>query len=348
VTVSEFGRLPTGDPVRCFHLHGPTGLDARLLDYGGLVISLRTPDRTGTPGEVVLGFDDLEAYLTRSPFFGAIVGRYANRIAGGRFTLDGRTCTLAVNNGPNHLHGGLRGWDKHFWTAEPFTEGDAPGLRLHYVSADGEEGYPGRVDVSVTYRLTDDHALRVDCEATTDAPTVINVTQHSYFNLSAAPDVLGHEVTLFADRYVPVDPTLVPLGTLAPVDGTPFDFRAPTPIGLRIDAPDDQLRYGKGYDHTFVVNRTGPGLAEAALVVAPDTGRTLAMATTQPGFQFYTGNALSTMPGRSGETYGRHAGFCLESQHFPDSPNQPAFPSPVLRPGERYAWTTVYRFGLAE
>jgi aldose 1-epimerase len=319
-----------------------------LLDYGGIVVSIRVPDRAGQFDDVVLGFDTLEDYTARSPFFGATIGRYANRIARGRFTLDGVAHTLATNNGPNHLHGGPRGWDKVIWRGEPFDGPDRSGVRLRYTSADGEEGYPGTVEVEVTYVLTDASELRIDCRATTDAPTIINVTQHTYFNLAgnAANTILDHRIQLLADRYTPVDGTLIPTGALAPVADTPFDFRTPAPIGARIDEPDEQLVFGEGYDHNYVINRTGPGLVPAARVAEPTSGRTLEASTTEPGLQFYTGNHLpAALSGKSGRTYGRRAGFCLETQHFPDSPNQPAFPSAVLRPGHEYRWTTVYAFG---
>jgi len=349
VLETPFGQLPGGPVVRRFALQNSHGLSMDLLDYGATIASLRVPDRFGELDDVVLGFDDLDAYLTRSPFFGATVGRYANRIAGGRFTLDGQTYTLVKNNGPNHLHGGTRGWDKVLWSAEPLTESDRAAVRLTYSSADGEEGYPGEVTATLVYALTDDNELRIDCRATTDKATVINVTQHSYFNLAGvrADTVLDHSLQLFADRYTPVDETLIPVGELAPVADTPFDFRRPTAIGTRIDAAHEQLRFGEGYDHNFVVNRDAPGLAPIAHVVDPLSGRTLDASTTEPGFQFYTGNHLPhALPGRGGRVYGKRAGFCLETQHFPDSPNQPAFPSTVLRPGHEYRWTTVYRFGV--
>jgi aldose 1-epimerase len=346
---APFGALPNGHPVRRFTLGNAHGLTLDLLDYGGTITAIHTPDRSGAFDDVVLGFDDMNAYLTRSPFFGATIGRYANRIARGRFTLDGQTYSLALNNGPNHLHGGLRGWDKVMWQAEPFEEDDRSGVRLRYVSPDGEEGYPGAVTVQVTCALTDDNDVRLDCHATANAPTIINVTQHTYFNLagSRSDTVLDHQMQLFADQYTPVDATLIPTGELAPVAGTPFDFRNPTRIGERIDGADEQLRFGDGYDHNFVVNRTGHGLAPVARAVEPRTGRVLEAFATQPGVQFYTGNHLpAALPGKEGRIYTKRAGFCLETQHFPDSPNQPSFPPAVLRPGEEYGWTTIYRFGV--
>jgi aldose 1-epimerase len=293
---------------------------------------------------VALGFDSLEPYLKGHPFFGAIAGRYGNRIAKGRFALNGKTYSLAVNNGPNHLHGGVKGFDKHVWQAQV---SGSNALVLTRRSPDGEEGYPGNLDVRITYTLTDRNELVVDYHATTDKPTPVNLTQHTYFNLAGQGDILGHEMAIEADRYTPVDSDLIPTGELAPVAGTPFDFRTPTAIGARIDASNPQIANGRGYDHNWVLNRSGSGLQPAAHVFDPVSGRTLDVFTTEPGVQFYTGNFLDgTLTGKGGTVYRRRTGFCLETQHFPDSPNQPAFPSTILEPGREYRTQTVFRFGV--
>jgi len=351
VTKSSFGALPDGRGVDAYTLTNAGGMRVRVLTYGGIIQSLETPDSHGRLGDVVLGFDSLDQYVRESPYFGAIVGRYANRIARGRFTLDGRTYTLAVNNGPNALHGGIRGFDKVIWDARAFTKGDSVGVALSYVSADGEEGYPGTLRVTVTYTLTGANELVVDYDATADRATPVNLSQHSYFNLSAgrSDDVLGHVLRIAASRYTPVDSTLIPLGTLVPVAGTPFDFRTPTAIGARIGAADAQLRSAGGYDHNFVLDRAASGLTHAARVVEPGSGRTLDVYTDQPGLQFYSGNFLDgTLRGKEGRVYAHRGGFCLETQHFPDSPNQPAFPSTIVRPGTAYRTRTVFRFGITE
>jgi aldose 1-epimerase len=352
ITRAPFGTLPTGEQVQAFTLTNARGLEMRVLDYGGIIFSLRTPDRTGNLGDIVLGFDDLQGYVKSSPYFGAITGRYANRIAKGRFTLDGTTYKLAVNNGPNALHGGLKGFDKVVWQAEPSADSTAVRLVLRYTSADGEEGYPGTLRTTVTYTLSDNNQLAVDYEATTDKPTPLNLTQHTYFNLAGegSGTVLDHVVTIDADRYVPIDSTSIPTGDLPSVGGTPFDFRKPMPIGARIDQPDQQLKNGNGYDHTFVLNRPqgSSGLVHAAHVTEPISGRTLDVSTTEPGVQFYTGNFLDgKVVGKNGHAYPRRGGFCLETHHFPDSPNQPQFPSTILRPGETYRSRTVFTFGVA-
>ena len=350
VTLSpDFGRTADGRVVELITLRNLNGVEARVVTYGGIIVSLQTPDRDGALDDIVLGFETLQPYLDGSPYFGSIIGRYGNRIANGRFTLDGTEYQLATNDGPNHLHGGVTGWDKVVWAAEPFQNAEGVGVVLRYTSADGEEGYPGRVSAEVTYTLTDANELRVDYLATTDAPTVINLTQHSYFNLagSRADDILGHELMINADRYTPVDGTLIPTGELAPVEGTPFDFRQLTAIGARIGEDHVQLVRGRGYDHNWVLSRSGDGLMPAARVVEPVTGRTLEIATTEPGLQFYAGNFLDgTITGKGGRVYGHRSGFCLETQHFPDSPNHENFPSTVLRPGEEYRSQTVFRFGV--
>ena len=352
VTRAAYGTLPTGEQVHAFTMRNARGIEMRVLDFGGIIVSLRTPDRTGNPGDIVLGMDDLAGYVKSSPYFGAIVGRYANRIAKGEFTLDGTTYKLAVNNGPNALHGGLRGFDRVVWQTEPSADSSGARLVFRYTSADGEEGYPGTLHATVTYTLTDRNELAIEYQATADKPTPINLTNHSYFNLAGegSGTVLDHVLTIDADRYVPVDSTFIPTGALASVAGTPFDFRKPTPIGARIDQPDQQLKNGHGYDHTFVLNRPAgsSGLVHAAHVAEPTSGRTLDVATTEPGVQFYTGNFLDgKVVGKNGHAYPRRGGFCLETHHYPDSPNKPQFPSTVLRPGETYHSRTVFTFGVA-
>jgi len=352
-----FGMTHRGEAVSLYTLKNAHGMQAKVLDYGGIIVSLRVPDRNGRLDDVVLGFDSLGDYERGSPYFGAIIGRYGNRIARGRFTLDGRTYTLATNNGPNHLHGGVRGFDKVIWSVTPFQRSDSVGLVMNYTSPDGEEGYPGTLRATVTYTLTDKNEFIFDYQATTDRPTPVNLTQHSYFNLAGdgKGDILGHVVTLNADRFTPVDSTLIPTGEIKSVAGTPFDFRTSTAIGARIDRNDEQLRYGRGYDHNFVLNKGGRGgkggiegdVTLAAHVYEPTTGRVMEISTTEPGLQFYSGNFLdSTLRGKQGVVYGHRSGFAMETQHFPDSPNKPAFPSTILRPGEEYRSRTIYRFGV--
>lgn len=345
VVVTPIGVSPDGDSVHRVTLVNAAGMEVQALTWGAIITSIKVPDRAGALGDVVLGHETLDGYVKASPYFGAVAGRYANRIAKGKFTLDGVTYTLAVNNGPNALHGGLKGFDKVTWKAEPFHRTGAVGVTMKYVSRDGEEGYPGTLTAAVTYTLTDDNTLRIDYEATTDKATPVNLTQHSYFNLTGHGDVLAHEVTLAADRYLPVDSTLIPIGVLAPVEGTPFDFRTPHTVGERIGAADAQLAIGHGYDHTFVLTRPDTGLALAARVHDPASGRILEVRTTEPGIQFYTGNFLDgTIVGKGGAAYGPRAALCLESHHFPDSPNQPAFPSTILRPGAVYRSSTTWTF----
>ena len=347
VTRAPFGSLADGTAVELFTLTNAGGLEIRAMTYGGIIVSLKTKDRAGKLDDIVLGYDNVAGYVKQNPFFGTIVGRYGNRIAKGQFTIDGKTYPLAKNNGPNHLHGGIRGFDKVVWKGEPFQKGDTVGVVFTHTSPDGDEGYPGKLDARVTYTLTNANELRVDYQATTDKPTHVNLTQHTYFNLAGAGtrDILGHELTLAADRYTPVDSTLIPTGELAPVEGTPFDFRKPHAIGARIEAAHEQIKHGGGYDHNWVLNRTGDGLVKAIEVHEPTTGRTLQIATTEPGVQFYTGNFLDgTITGKGGHVYKRRYGFCLETQHFPDSPNKPNFPSVILKPGDTYTQTTVYKF----
>jgi aldose 1-epimerase len=345
--VDHFGTTPAGEDVELYTLRNTHAVEVRITNYGGIVTRLLVPDGDGIPGDIVLGYDSLSSYLAGSPYFGAIVGRYGNRIARGRFVLDGTEYTLARNNGENHLHGGLKGFDKVVWQAEPY-EGEAEtGLRLSYVSDDGEEGYPGRLSVTVTYALTNENELRIEYQAETDKPTVVNLTHHSYFNLAGhdSGDILGHELELAASRYTPVDSGLIPTGELRPVAGTPMDFREPISIGARIEEADEQLRFGGGYDHNFVLDGYDGSLRFAARVYEPTSGRVMEVYTTEPGIQFYSGNFLDgSNVGKGGTPYEYRSGFCLETQHFPDSPNQPQFPSTVLRPGERYESTTVYRF----
>ena len=344
---TPFGVMPDGTSVDLFTLDNTNGTRLTATNYGGIIVSLMVRDRAGNLGDVVLGFDALSGYLDNSPYFGAIVGRYANRISQGRFVLDGATYRLAQNDGLHHLHGGRRGFDKAVWQAEPFESGKGTGLLLRHVSPDGDEGYPGTLTVEVRYSLTEADEVVVDYEATADAPTPVNLTQHTYFNLAGGEDILGHELLLEADSFIPVDSTMIPGGRIAPVAGTPFDFRAATPIGERIGAPDEQLEYAGGYDHTFVL-RGGNDLTRAARVVEPGSGRTLEVFTTEPGLHFYSGNFLDgTITGKGGRIYGHRAGFSLETQHYPDSPNRTEFPSTTLRPGERYRSRTVYAFGVS-
>jgi aldose 1-epimerase len=348
VTGDRFGTTRDGVDVELYTIRAGR-LEMRAITYGGVIVSLRAPDRRGRLDDIVLGHDTLEGYLERSPYFGAIVGRVANRIAHGHFTLDGVTYRLAANEGAHHLHGGRRGFDKVHWTATPFAAASEAGVRFSHTSPDGDEGYPGTLGVSVTYALTDRDELRVEYDASTDRPTVVNLSQHTYFNLSGPLDeqVLDHLLAIDAEHYTPIDATLIPTGEIAPVAGTPFDFRAPTRIGARIDGADEQLANAGGYDHNFVLRREGGNtLAHAARATHPPSGRTLDVSTTQPGLQFYSGNFLDgTIRGKEGRSYAHRVGFCLETQHFPDAPNQPAFPSIVLRQGEPYRSRTAFAFG---
>jgi aldose 1-epimerase len=347
VSRSEFGTLPDGTTIEAFTWSNRSGIELRAITLGCTIVSLAVPDRDGVPGDIVLGHDRLEAYLRHTAYFGAVVGRYANRIAQGRFPLDNRIVELTRNEGPHHLHGGVYGFDKQLWAAIGVSCAEGTGVVFSRVSPDGEEGYPGTLNARVRYLLNDANELRVDYEADTDRPTIVNLTQHSYFNLSAGAvdDVLGHRLTLSADVYTPVDHELIPTGALEQVSGTPFDFRSPTPVGARIDSPDAQLDYGLGYDHNWVIRRDGPGLVRAARLADPSSGRTLDVFTTEPGVQFYSGNRLDGRTiGKRGDVYNPRAGLCLETQHFPDAPNHPQFPSAVVRPGIRYRSQTVFRF----
>jgi aldose 1-epimerase len=352
VGVAPFGTLPSGEPVQVYTLTNANGLEVRAIDFGGVILSLRVPDREGLLDDVVLGFDELAPYTDRSPYFGSLIGRYGNRIREGRFELDGRTYALAVNNGPNHLHGGVRGFDKRLWRAEPFERAGEVGVTFSYTSPDGEEGYPGTLDVRVTYTLTDRDELAFEYHATTDRATPVNLTQHTYFNLTGdgGRDILGHELMLNASHFTPVDATLIPTGEIVHVFGGPFDFTSPTAIGARIGADDEQLRHGGGYDHNFVLNGGPEGeMRLAARVHEPMSGRVMEVHTTEPGVQFYAGNFLDgTLTGKGGVVYRHRTGFCLETQHFPDSPNVPHFPSTILRPGEVYRSRTVYAFSVED
>jgi aldose 1-epimerase len=343
----DFGKTPDGRAVEVYTLTNRRGAEARVITYGATLVSLKVPDRRGRIADVTLGYDDLAGYIDDpSTYFGATVGRYANRIARGRFALDGVEYVLATNNGPNHLHGGVRGFDKVVWEARPLNVRGAAALRLTYLSRDGEEGYPGALSVAVTYTLTDSDELRIDYRATTDKDTVVNLTNHTYFNLAdaGAGDILGHVLTINASRFTPTDATAIPTGELRSVRGTPFDFTRPAAIGSRIGRPDEQLKFGKGYDHNFVLDGRAGRLRRAAEAYEPKTGRVLEVWTTEPGVQLYTGNYLSGRRGKGGATYAFRHGFCLETQHFPDSPNEPGFPTTVLRKGRTFRSTTVYKF----
>jgi aldose 1-epimerase len=344
VEVSEFGTARDGAPIFVYTLRQPSGLSARVTSYGAMLIELHVPDRSGQLADVVLGFDTLEPYLRGHPFFGNTTGRYANRIAGAKFTLDGVDYTLAANNGPNHIHGGRQALDKQNWQAEILDGPDGPAVRFNHRSPDGAEGYPGTLDLAVTYTLTADGELRIDYQATTDKATVLNLTNHSYFNLGGAGsgDVLGHVLQLHADHYTVVDDALIPTGEIRSVEGTPLDFRTPQSIGARWDQLPATL---KGYDHNFVLNDWVPGrLVPCAELYEPQSGRRMRVSTTEPGVQVYTAIHLRDVSGKDGLTYGPYGGVCLETQHFPDSPNRPEFPSTVLRPGETFQSTTVFAF----
>ena len=344
-----FGKTKDGQAVDLYTFSNASGMEVRAMTYGGIILSIKVPDRNGKFDDVTLGFDSLEPYLANSTYFGALIGRYGNRIGKARFKLDGKEYKLAVNNGPNALHGGLKGFDKVIWQAESFDKPEGVGVVFRYTSPDGEEGYPGTLQVLVTYTLTDKNELTLDYHATTDKATPVNLTNHAYFNLAGpgVRDILDHQMMINADNTTPVDITLIPTGEIKSVEGTPFDFRKPTAIGARIDANDQQIKYGPGYDHNFVLNRKGEGLSLAARVVEPTTGRVMEVSTTEPAVQFYTGNFLDgTLTGKGGHVYKRRYAFCLETQHFPDSPNKPSFPSTIVKPGETYTSKTVYAFSV--
>jgi aldose 1-epimerase len=347
VNKAVFGKTPAGETVDVYTLTNTEGMEVRAITFGGIITSIRVPDRNGKLDDVALGFDSLEGYLRNPPYLGAIIGRYANRIGLGRFTLDGKTYTLATNNRPNHLHGGNKGFDKVVWKAESFKKPEGVGIVFTHTSPDGDEGYPGTLSLRVTYTLNNKNEIAFDYEATTDKATPVNLTQHSYFNLAGdgSRDILDHVLTIHAGKLTPVSQSLIPTGELASVEGTPFDFRKPTAIGARIEATDTQMKYGNGYDHNFVLDRSGDGLVLAAHVEEPTSGRVLEISTTEPGIQLYTGNFLDgTLTGKAGHVYKRRMGFALETQHYPDSPNKPEFPNTILKPGETYRSKTVFAF----
>jgi aldose 1-epimerase len=348
IQVSDFGKTKNGDTVYRFVLANTKGFEAVVISYGAALVSLKAPDRNGKSADIVLGYDGLEGYEQDKVFFGATIGRYGNRIAGGQFTLDGTVFHLPKNDGPNSLHGGYRGFNKRIWTGVDRSRPDAQVLELTYTSQDGEEGYPGTLKVQVTYTLPEEtNELRIDYSATTDKDTVVNLTNHSYFNLSGvgSQEILEHQLLLRALEFTPVDSMLIPTGELRAVCCGPFDFTKATAIGARINQGDEQLKFGKGYDHNWVLERTNKGgLQVAAEVYEPTSGRVLEVLTTEPGIQFYSGNFLDgTVRGKGGQLYGQRTGFCLETQHFPDSPNHANFPSTVLRPGQVYRTSTVFR-----
>ena len=350
VTKQTWGTTKAGEGVDLYTLTNAKGASVQIATLGGTVVSIKVPDKAGALGDVVLGFDSLDGYLGAHPFFGVLVGRYGNRIGNAAFTLDGKAYTLAKNNGVNSLHGGLKGFDKYVWKTREVTSAEGLALELTHVSPDGDEGFPGTLSVTVRYTWTDANGLRIDYAATTDKPTVLNLTNHSYFNLSAgaSPTILDHTLQLLADKYTPVDKGLIPTGELRPVAGTPFDFTKARRVGESIDADDEQIRFGGGYDHNFVFGGAPGTMRLGARVADPVSGRIMDLTTTEPGVQFYTGNFLDgSVKGRGGKPYVKRSGLCLETQHYPDSPNKPDFPSVVLRPGQTYKTTTQYTFSVA-
>jgi len=347
ISKSDFGVTKDGQKVDLYTMTNANGAVLKMTNFGGIVTELWMPDRNGQMEDIVLGFDTVRPYEEISPHFGSTIGRYGNRIGKGRFTLDGKTYTLAINDGENHLHGGPKGFDMVVWQAEPFQDDKGVGLKLHYLSADMEEGYPGNLDVTVTYTLTHKNELKIDYLATTDKPTVVNLTNHAYFNLAGQGDgkILDHKLMINADYFTPVDAGLITTGELRAVEGTPFDFRELTTIGKRIDADNEQIKFGGGYDHNWVLNKKNGGMTLAAKVYEPTSGRLMEVHTEEPGVQFYAGNFLDgTITGKMGKVYPHRSGLCLETQHYPDSPNKPNFPSVTLRPGQTYKTTTIYKF----
>lgn len=352
IVKSDYGTTPEGQVVAHYSLKNDKGMQVDMITLGGIITAIKVPDKEGVFENVALNLASLEQYITVNPFFGVIVGRYGNRIAKGKFTLDGVAYTLATNNGENHLHGGIKGFDKAVWQATEEIDENSASIRLTYLSKDGEEGYPGNLETAVTYTLDTDNVLKIKYEATTDKKTIVNLTQHSYFNLSGdfSKTIVDHEVIIAADAYLPVDTALMPLGHLAAVAGTPFDFRAPKTIGRDIDtAQEEQIINGKGYDHCWVLKDQNKGIRFAASAYHPEKGRLMEVFTDEPGMQMYTGNFLNgTVPRPDGGTYARRSGFCFETQHYPDSPNQPDFPSVVLIPGEKYTSNTLFKFSVRE
>jgi len=342
---TPFGKTTSGEAVDLYTLKNASNARVQIMTYGGTVVSLQVPDRDGMLGDIVLGYDVLDGYLKNSPYFGSIVGRYGNRIGKGRFSLDGKQYQLPKNNGENTLHGGIKGFDKVVWKATEDRSTDGAALSLTYLSKDGEEGFPGNLSVKVVYTLTNNNELRIEYSAATDKTTVVNLTHHSYFNLAGEGNILQHELMINAEQFTPVDAGLIPTGELRNVKGTPMDFTKPTAIGARIDQQDEQLILGKGYDHNWVLKNNAGKLSLAARVYEPRSGRVMEVSTTEPGLQFYSGNFLDgSITGKGGQVYQQRSGFCLETQHFPDSPNKPRFPSTVLKPGQQYTSTTIYKF----
>lgn len=349
ITKDNFGKTADGKAVEIYTLTNSRGSEARIMTYGGTVVSLKVPDKSGKLGDVVLGFDSVADYEKHTGFFGALIGRYGNRIAKGKFSIGGKEFTLATNNGENHLHGGVKGYDRVVWTARPFITGTQANLELKYLSKDGEEGYPGNLKIGVVYSLSEDNELTIAYSATTDKPTIVNLTHHSYFNLAGAGNgtILDHELMIKGSRFTPTDAGSIPNGELRSVKGTPFDFTKPILIGQRIEQNDEQLRFGKGYDHNWVLDKRNRSFMLAATVYEKTSGRVMKVLTTEPGLQFYSGNFLDgSIKGKSGQEYPLRSGFCLEAQHYPDSPNRPRFPSTVLRPGQLYTQVTVYQFSV--
>ena len=349
ISKESFG-VVDGTPVDLYTLTNSNNITMKVTNYGGIITSLMVPDKNGKNADIVLGFNKVDDYVANSPYFGAIIGRYGNRIAKGKFSIDGEDYTLAVNNGANALHGGLKGFDKVIWDAKTSSNDKSVSLTLHYLSKDGEEGYPGNLDVTVVYTLTNENTLEIQYTATTDKATIVNLTNHSYYNLAgeASGDILNQELMINADYFTPVDSGLIPTGELKPVKDTPFDFTTPHAIGSRIAEDNPQLKAGGGYDHNFVLNKENVSdTVLAATAYEPNSGRFMEIYTTEPGIQFYSGNFLDgTITGKSGTKYGFRNGFCLETQHYPDSPNQPQFPSTVLRPGETYSTKTIEKFSV--
>ena len=339
-----FGKTADGQQADLYVLTNKNGMQAAITNFGATLVTLKVPDRKGKLADIVEGYDDVQGYAAGSNFFGGTIGRYGNRIAGAQFKLDGVTYKLAANNRPNHLHGGPKGFNKVLWEGKDVSKPDSPAVLFSYLSKDGEEGYPGNLNVKVTYTLTPKNEIRIDYSATTDKDTVVNLTNHSYFNLAGTGDILGHEVVIHASHTTPVDRTLIPTGELAPVKGTPYDFTTATTVGARIAQENEQLKFGGGYDHNWVLDNKSGKLAPAVEVYEPTSGRVMVISTTEPGMQFYSGNFLDGVKGKAGAVYARRSAFCFEPQHFPDSPNKPAFPSTELKPGKEYKSTTVYKF----